>query len=154
MTVDAGLLAQGQGTPGRVGHLSIHRNFYLFVTYALALWKLRAKLHWPIKFCFCAKVSPSATSAAWHLSSHTQACWYYQSAILNTSVRAGPRLSWGSTGALLCSLLSLPPLELWMAVWSMGEIPGALQGFRVKKSCFSEINGSFAVDFGGAGLHS
>jgi len=35
----------------------------------------------------------------------------------------------------------------WMAVLSMGEIPGA-------KACSSELSGSFAIDFGGAGLHS
>lgn len=39
------------------------------------------------------------------------------------------------------------------AVLDMGETPGALWGFRVK-SCSREINGSFAIDFSGAGLHS
>lgn len=133
------------------GHVSIHRNFCLFVTYALALWELRAKLHWHIKFHFCAKVSPSAASVARHLS-HAQACRCCQGDILSTSAWAGPRLSWGSSRAL-CSLLSFPPLEPWTAVLSMGEIPGALWGFGVK-SCSSEIKGSFAIDFGGAGLHS
>lgn len=110
MTMEAGLLAQAQGTPGRVGHLSIHRNFYLFVTCALALWELRAKLHWPIKFCFCAKVSPSATSAARHLS-HAQACRYCQRDTLSTSVCAGPRLSRGSSSALCL------PFPRWSCGW-------------------------------------
>lgn len=147
------ITAQGQGTPGRVGHLSIRRNSYLFVTYAPALRELRAKLCWPIKSCFCAKVSLSATSAARHLSSHTPACRYCQSDNLGTSVWAGPRLSWGNTRAFLCSLFFFPPQELWMAVLSTGEIPRALWGFGVK-TCSREINGSFAIDFGGAGLHS
>lgn len=130
MTTEGGLLAQCHGTPGRVGHLSSHSNFYLFVTYALALWELRAKLHWPIKFCFCAKAAPSASSAARHLC-HAQACRYRQSDILSTSACAGPGLSWGSTGALLCALPSSPPAELWTAVLSMGEVSGALWGLRI-----------------------